>query len=176
MIGDKEVSHGSAIGRCNPDGVTREGTREETVRSAKAISLPVRPPTRPRVLERVLAYLARAGPAAELTRERPSEALVESSEALAAVFLAASVAFSEVVDSKRTARRPKVRAERRETRANDMFADRGWRRRLTNWSVSRRGAGRSGSLAVRGRKGPEKGCGDVGGESEAFACAGEWRE
>ena len=50
----------------------------------------------------------------------------------------------------------------------------GWSRRLANWSVEE-GAGRSGSLADAGEKGPEKGCGDVGGESEAFACAGEWR-
>lgn len=67
-----------------------------------------------------------------------------------------------------------MRAERRETRANDMFADR--MEKTTGELFGRRGAGRSGSLAVRGRKGPEKGCGDVGGGSEAFACAGEWRE
>lgn len=65
-----------------------------------------------------------AGPAAEVTRERPSVALEETSdavdEALEAVCLAASAAFVVVLDSKRTMRRPIERPDRLMTRANDI--------------------------------------------------------
>jgi hypothetical protein len=64
----------------------------------KPMNRPVRPPTLPRALDTPLAAPAIAGPAALVTRERPSAAL-------AAVSFAASVAFWVAVDSNRTAMR-----------------------------------------------------------------------
>jgi hypothetical protein len=94
------------------------------IRSTKAINRPVRPPTRPSALETPFAALAMAGPAADETRESPSEALAVYSdavdEALDAACLAASLAFCVEVDSKRTMRRPTERPDRLVTRAKDM--------------------------------------------------------
>jgi hypothetical protein len=60
-----------------------------------------------------------AGPAADVTRERPSAALELAAEA---VCLAASAAFVVVlVDSKRTILRPIERPDRLMTKANDIF-------------------------------------------------------
>lgn len=60
----------------------------------------MRPPTLPRALDMPFAAPAIAGPAAEVTRDRPSAALVLYS---AAVFLAVSAVFCAVEDSKRRA-------------------------------------------------------------------------
>lgn len=79
--------------------------------STNAISLPVRPPIRPRALPTLFAAPLRAGPADDVTLERPSEAFdlysVAVSEAFDAVSLAASVALA-VVDSERRAVRPVI--------------------------------------------------------------------
>jgi hypothetical protein len=73
------------------------------VLSAKATSLPVRPPTLLRELATPLAAPEMAGPAAEVTLDRPCWALEAYSEAeleaLEAVSLAASAALDVVVDS-----------------------------------------------------------------------------
>jgi len=75
----------------------------------KAINLPVLPPIFPKAFPRPLAAPLIAGPAAELTLDRPSEALLLYSEAVCdafdAVSLAASVAF-EAVDSNLALVRP----------------------------------------------------------------------
>lgn len=72
----------------------------------KAINRPVRPPIFPRALEALLAAPLIAGPAAEVTLDRPSEAFdrysAAVSDAFDAVFFAASVALA-VVDSQRLA-------------------------------------------------------------------------
>jgi hypothetical protein len=98
----------------------------------KATNRPVRPPTLPNASAAPFAALVMAGPAAAVTRERPSEALAVYSEALAvysdavaeallAALLAVSAAFVVVeVDSKRTMRRPSPRPARLDTRANDI--------------------------------------------------------
>lgn len=89
-----------------------------------AINLPVRPPTRPRALDTFLAAPAIAGPAAEVTRDRPSVALVLYS---AAVFLAPSaVCFAcwEAVLSNRraaTLRSTLVRRISGRARAEDIL-------------------------------------------------------
>lgn len=101
----------------------------------------MRPPTLPNASAAPFAALEMAGPAAAVTRERPSEALAVYSEALAvysdavaealfAAFLAVSAAFVVVeVDSKRTMRRPSPRPARLDTRANDIvLRGLGWER------------------------------------------------
>lgn len=78
---------------------TRREEREkkgEDLLSAKAMSLPVRPPTRPSAVDRPRAAPARAGPAAVATRERPWEALAETSAAACRALAAASVVEVEV--------------------------------------------------------------------------------
>jgi hypothetical protein len=76
----------------------------------KAINRPVRPPIFPRAFPTPLAAPLIAGPAAEVTLDSPSEALLlysaAFSEAFEAVSLAASVAF-EAVDSNLAVVRPK---------------------------------------------------------------------
>lgn len=95
-------------------------TRGDNIRSTKPITLPVRPPTLPRALDRPLAAPVIAGPAAEVTRDRPSVALDLYS---AAEFLAASAVFCAVDDavlSKRraaTVRRGRTACRRRRGRA-----------------------------------------------------------
>lgn len=65
-----------------------------------------------------------AGPAAEVTRERPWVALLETSDAVDEAWevacLAASAAFVVLVDSKRTMRRPMERPDRLMTREKDI--------------------------------------------------------
>jgi len=64
----------------------------------KAISLPVLPPIFPRAFPSPLAALPIAGPAEEVTLDKPSEAFDWKpdavSDAFAAVFFAASVALA----------------------------------------------------------------------------------
>lgn len=95
-------------------------------RSMKAISLPVLPPIRPRALLNPFAAPLIAGPAAELTLERPSEALLLKSDAVSDAFDAESFAASVAllaVDSKRAGVRPKGSfADRRKT-ARDTVID-----------------------------------------------------
>jgi len=98
------------------------------LRSIKATNRPVRPPTRPSAPVTPFAALVIAGPAADVTRERPCDALAVYSdavdEALLAACLAVSVAFVVVeVDSKRTMRRPSERPDRLDTRANDILIE-----------------------------------------------------
>lgn len=104
------------------------------LRSTNATNLPVRPPTRPRALDRPFAAPVMAGPAAEVTRDRPSAALVLYSSA---VFLAASAddfadsaVFCAVDDDDDSKRRAAVlrsrgasscRRRRGRARAVDMF-------------------------------------------------------
>ena len=83
------------------------------VRSMKAISFPVRPPSLPSVLPTPLAAPAMAGPAALVTRERPWDAL-------AVVSLATSAAFWVVVLSKRRVAICLKAGERSMGRARDM--------------------------------------------------------
>lgn len=66
------------------------------LRSKKAINLPVLPPILPRALLTLLAAPLTAGPAAEVTRDNPSEAL----DLMSWAFEAASLV---VVDSNRRA-------------------------------------------------------------------------
>lgn len=96
------------------------------VRSTKPTSLAAGPPMLVRALATPFAALATAGPAAELTRERPSLAL-------AAVSLAASVALEAAVLSKRRAARRRA-GERSMGRASDCI--------MTTWGRRR------GSMAV----------------------------
>lgn len=88
------------------------------VRSTKLMTLPVRPPIFPRAVVRPLAAPAIAGPAAVVTRDKPSFALD-------AVSLAASVAFWAAVLSDRRAARRRT-GERSIGRASDcMVTDEG---------------------------------------------------
>jgi hypothetical protein len=101
---------------------TRKGNRGVS-RSTNAMSRPVRPPTRPKAPVMFLAAPATAGPAAEVTRERPFCAFVAYSDAVADAFdalcLAASAALPVVVvDSKRRA--ASLRASPRVDRLADM--------------------------------------------------------
>jgi hypothetical protein len=92
----------------------------------KAINRPVRPPIFPRAFPTPLAAPLRAGPAAEVTFERPSEALLLYSpavcEALEAVSLAVSVAF-EAVDSNLAVVRPMGSLVERRKTARDTAKD-----------------------------------------------------
>lgn len=95
--------------------------------STKATNRPVRPPTRPRALPTLFAAPLIAGPAEEVTRERPSEAFdlyfAAVSDAFEAVSFAASVALA-VVDSNRRDVRPVNLADCRSTARdpkNDMM-------------------------------------------------------
>lgn len=107
----------------------------QNIRSTKAMNLPVRPPTFPRALDTFLAAPAIAGPAAEVTRDRPSVALALYS---AAVFLAPSaVCFAcwEAVLSNRRAATLRITLVRRisgRARAEDIVGggvgSGGWRR------------------------------------------------
>lgn len=138
--------------------IAHDGIDGGVVRSIKATSRPVRPPTLPNASAAPFAALEMAGPAAAVTRDRPSDALAVYSEALAvysdavaeallAAFLAVSAAFVVVeVDSKRTMRRPSPRPALLDTRANDIVLIGGGAREPTR--------GRSGGLggwAIRGR-------------------------
>jgi hypothetical protein len=91
-----------------------------------AISRPVRPPIFPRAFPTPLAAPLIAGPAAEVTLDRPSEALLLYSaaddEALEAVSFAASVAF-EVVDSNLAVVRPIGSLVERRKTARDAAKD-----------------------------------------------------
>lgn len=101
----------------------RRGGEGQNIRSTKAMNLPVRPPTFPRALDTFLAAPAIAGPAAEVTRDRPSVALALYS---AAVFLAPSaVCFAcwEAVLSNRRAATLRITLVRRisgRARAEDI--------------------------------------------------------
>jgi hypothetical protein len=92
----------------------------------KAINRPVRPPIFPRAFPTPLAAPLIAGPAAELTLDRPSEALLLYSaaddEALEAVSFAASVAF-EAVDSNLAVVRPMGSLVERRKTARDAAKD-----------------------------------------------------
>jgi len=92
-----------------------------TILSTKAISLPVRPPIRPRALVIPCAAPLIAGPADDVTRESPSEALDFTDEADAEAFEAAedaaSVAFEAVELFRITCR--ERRGERRAARVVD---------------------------------------------------------
>lgn len=142
------------------------------VRSTKATNRPVRPPTLPNASAAPFAALVMAGPAAAVTRERPSEALAVYSEALAvysdavaealfAAFLAVSAAFVVVeVDSKRTMRRPSPRPARLDTRANDIVCIEGRGGRAREPKVVAWVGGRSGRWAERrGLVAAKDGCG-----------------
>jgi hypothetical protein len=92
----------------------------------KATSLPVLPPIFPRALPTPLAAPLIAGPAAELTLDRPSEALLLYSAAFCDAFeaesLAASVAF-EAVDSNLAVVRPAGSFAERRKAARDTAKD-----------------------------------------------------
>lgn len=111
------------------------------VRSTKAINFPVRPPIFPSAFPRPLAAPEMAGPAADETRDRPSEAfdwkLAAVCEALAAVSLAASLAL-ELVDSNRRADLPVSLADCRKT-ARDTGKDIMGRRRRQRRTRRREG-------------------------------------
>ena len=112
--------------RDRPEGRVGEAARwGSSLRSRKPTRRPVGPPTRLSAPETPLAALAMAGPAAAVTRDRPSVALAVTSDALAetsdAVFFAVSAAFVVVVDSKRTMLRPIERPDRLMTRAKDIL-------------------------------------------------------
>jgi len=95
----------------------------KNIRSTNATRRPVRPPTRPSAPETPFAALAMAGPAADVTRDRPCWAFTVYSDAVADALLAACLAVSPAlvdVDSKRTMKRPVERADLLVTRANDM--------------------------------------------------------
>lgn len=86
--------------------------------STKAMNRPVRPPIRPRALPTLFAAPLRAGPAEEVTLERPSEAFDWNFEAVSEAFEAASFAASvalAVVDSNRRDVRPVNLADCRST-------------------------------------------------------------
>ncbi len=90
------------------------------LRSMKPITRPVRPPTRPSALERPLAAPTMAGPAADVTRDRPCAALD-------AVVLAVSAALAVDVDSQRRAANRKAGCRisgRRTAAARDMVGGR----------------------------------------------------
>lgn len=101
--------------------------------------MPVLPPIFPRAFVTPLAALLRAGPAAEETFERPSEAfdwMFEAvCDALAAVCFAASAAL-DVVDSNRRAARPVNLVDCRTTArdiGNDMVKSMHARRPEREW-------------------------------------------
>lgn len=104
------------------------GSKGQNIRSTKAMNLPVRPPTFPKALDTFLAAPAIAGPAAEVTRDRPSVALALYS---AAVFLAPSaVCFAcwEAVLSNRRAATLRITLVRRisgRARAEDIVGEGG---------------------------------------------------
>lgn len=105
-----------------------------------AISFPVRPPIFPRAFPTPFTAPLRAGPAAEETFDRPSDALDWKfdavCDALAAVSLAASAAFV-VVDSNRRVARPGSFVDCRRTARdtdNDMVISMHTRRSKGNCS------------------------------------------
>jgi hypothetical protein len=101
------------------------------VLSTKPMNLPVRPPILPREFATPFAAPEIAGPAAEVTLERPSWALEAywdaDPEAFEAVSLAASVAFAVALDSNLRAamrRAPDWRRTGRVRACDDMMAGR----------------------------------------------------
>lgn len=93
--------------------------------STKPISLPVRPPIRPSAVPTLFAAPVIAGPAEEVTLERPSEAFDLYSAAVCDTFDAVSFAASlalAVVDSNRRDVRPVNLADCRST-ARDPKSD-----------------------------------------------------
>ena len=83
----------------------------------KAMTLPVRPPSFPRVLVTPLAAPMMAGPAALVTRERPSEAFAVVFFAVSAAFCAALLV--EVLSRRRVATRRRI-GERSMGRVRDI--------------------------------------------------------